>query len=249
MPLEAFISFALVDLLLVMTPGADWAFAIAVGVKGDRVMPAISGLATGYLVHVALVVAGLGAVLTRNTDVLGIIAVVGATYLLWLGIAVLRRPAPIAAAETPALSPLRSGLQGVAVSGLNPKGLLLFFALLPQFVALGASWPVPVQLAALGLFHVIACALAYTGVAIAASRLLRSRPRAALVIAPPRAVRLGPRNGCDDRRGWRGGERRSNRSGRRPPSGRAATGCGHSCSSSPIARSMNAWSSGLNGAA
>ena len=53
MPLEAFISFALVDVLLVLTPGADWAFAIAVGVKGDRVTPAISGLATGYLAHLA----------------------------------------------------------------------------------------------------------------------------------------------------------------------------------------------------
>jgi threonine/homoserine/homoserine lactone efflux protein len=182
MPLEALISFAVVDLLLVMTPGADWAFAIAVGVKGDRVMPAISGLASGYLAQVALVVAGLGAVLTRNTDVLGIIALAGAAYLLWLGAGVLRRPAPIAAADARAQSPLRSGLQGAAVSGLNPKGLLLFFAILPQFVVLSASWPVPAQLAALGLFHVIACALIYTGVAIAANRLLRTRPGAALIV-------------------------------------------------------------------
>jgi threonine/homoserine/homoserine lactone efflux protein len=55
-------------------------------------------------------------------------------------------------------------------------------AILPQFVVLSASWPVPAQLAALGLFHIIACALVYTGVAVAANRLLRSRPRAAPII-------------------------------------------------------------------
>jgi threonine/homoserine/homoserine lactone efflux protein len=182
MPLHAFTSFALVDLLLVMTPGADWAFAIATGVKGDRVVPAISGLATGYLAQVALVAGGLGALLARSTGALGSFAVVGAAYLLWLGVGVLRRPAPLAAGDAPALSPLRSGIRGAATSGLNPKGLLLFFAVLPQFVVLGASWPAAMQLAALGLFHVAACAVVYTVVAVGAHHLLRTRPRAALIV-------------------------------------------------------------------
>ncbi len=182
MPLEAFVSFAIVDLLLVFTPGADWAYAIAVGVKGQRVLPAISGLATGYLAQVALVVAGLGALVAANEDVLGAIALIGAAYLLWLGVGVLRHPTPLTAGEATVVSPLRSGLQGAAISGLNPKGLLVFFAILPQFVVLSASWSVPVQLAALGLFHVIACALVYTGVAVAANRLLSTRPRAAIVV-------------------------------------------------------------------
>ncbi len=151
MPWEAFISFALVDLLLVLTPGADWAYAIAVGVKGERVVPAISGLAAGYLVQVALVVVGLGAVLSRNADALGAISLIGAAHLLWLGIGVLRRPTPIAADEARAVSPLRSGLRGAAISGLNPKGLLVFFAILPQFVVVSGAWPVPMQLAVLGI--------------------------------------------------------------------------------------------------
>ncbi len=182
MPFEAFMAFALLDLLLVFTPGADWAYAIAVGVKGQRVLPAISGLAAGYLAQVALVVAGLGAVLTKNTDALGIISVVGGAYLLWLGTSVLRHPTPITAGDAPAVSPLRSGLRGAAISGLNPKGLLVFFAIVPQFVVLSASWSAPVQMAALGLFHVSACAIVYTGVAVAANRLLTSRPRAALIV-------------------------------------------------------------------
>jgi threonine/homoserine/homoserine lactone efflux protein len=68
------------------------------------------------------------------------------------------------------------------VSGLNPKGLVLFFAILPQFAVAKAAWPVFVQLAALGLFHVAACSVVYLSVALGASRLLRSRPRAARII-------------------------------------------------------------------
>jgi threonine/homoserine/homoserine lactone efflux protein len=181
-PFGSFASFAALDLLLVMTPGADWAFAIAAGLKGDGMIAAITGLAAGYLAQAALVAGGLGALLARNTDALRIITVAGAVYLLSLGIAVIKRPGPIAAAAGPFPSPIRSGLRGAAVSGLNPKGLLLFFAILPQFVIAKAAWPVPAQLAALGLFHVAACSFVYMSVALGANRLLRSRPRAAVVV-------------------------------------------------------------------
>jgi threonine/homoserine/homoserine lactone efflux protein len=52
---------------------------------------------------------------------------------------------------------------------------------LPQFVVAKAPWPVPVQLAALGLFHVTACAVVYLSVARAANRLLACRPAAARI--------------------------------------------------------------------
>jgi threonine/homoserine/homoserine lactone efflux protein len=74
-------------------------------------------------------------------------------------------------------------LRGAAVSTLNPKGLLLFFAVLPQFVVSRAAWPATTQLAVLGSLHIAFCALVYLGVALTAARLLRSRPRAALLVA------------------------------------------------------------------
>jgi threonine/homoserine/homoserine lactone efflux protein len=180
--LGAFLSFAGLDVLLVMTPGADWAFAIAAGLKNDGVVAAVAGLAAGYVAQVALVVIGLGALLARNAAVLRIITFAGAAYLLTLGITVVMRPAPITAGQPPGASPVRSGIKGATVSGLNPKGLLLFFAILPQFVIAGAGWPVQAQLAALGLFHVAACCVVYLTVALGASRLLRSRPPAARTI-------------------------------------------------------------------
>jgi threonine/homoserine/homoserine lactone efflux protein len=59
---------------------------------------------------------------------------------------------------------------------------LLFFAILPQFVVAKAAWPVPVQLAALGVFHVATCSVVYLLVALGAHQLLRSRPRAARIV-------------------------------------------------------------------
>jgi threonine/homoserine/homoserine lactone efflux protein len=173
-----FAAFIVVDMLLVMTPGADWAYAITVGVRGGRVLPAIAGLAGGYAVQAGLVVAGVGAVLAESQSVMQLLTYLGAGYLLWLGVRVVRDPAPLAAGNPRAASAVR----GVATSGLNPKGLLLFFAVLPQFVARAAPWPVTVQLAVLGAVHIVACGLVYFCVAVGAGRLLRSRPRAACMI-------------------------------------------------------------------
>ncbi len=59
------VAFLVVDLMLVMTPGADWAYAITAGVRDGRLVPAVAGLAGGYVVQAVLVVAGVGAVLPR----------------------------------------------------------------------------------------------------------------------------------------------------------------------------------------
>lgn len=183
MPVGSFASFAVLDLLLVMTPGADWAFAITTGLNGEAVVAAIAGLAAGYLVQAALVTAGVGALLAQSPAALSIITLAGAAYLLWLGLTVARRPAPVSTSQPPPVaSPARGALRGVAVSGLNPKGFLLFFAVLPQFVVANAAWPLTVQLAVLGAFHVAACAVVYLSVAVAARGLLRSRPRVAKII-------------------------------------------------------------------
>ncbi len=164
--------------MLVMTPGADWAYAITAGVRGGKLLPAIAGLAGGYVVQAALVVAGVGALLAQSQSAMQVLTYLGAVYLLWLGVRVARDPAPFAPENTGAVSAAR----GVATSGLNPKGVLLFFAVLPQFVARTAPWPVTVQLAVLGTVHIAACALVYSWVALAARRLLGSRPRAAGII-------------------------------------------------------------------
>jgi threonine/homoserine/homoserine lactone efflux protein len=46
--------------LLIMTPGADWAYAISAGINGRRVVPAVMGLMSGHLLATLIVVAGVG---------------------------------------------------------------------------------------------------------------------------------------------------------------------------------------------
>jgi threonine/homoserine/homoserine lactone efflux protein len=182
MPLGSFAAFAAVDVLLVLTPGADWAFAIAAGLRGRWLLASVAGLATGYLIDAALVTLGVGTVVARSGVALSVLTAAGAAYLVGLGIAVAREPAPLVAATELDSSSVRAGLRGAAVSGLNPKGLFLFFAVMPQFVVSGAAWSATLQLAILGSFHVLACGGVYLLVALGARRLLGSRPAAARVL-------------------------------------------------------------------
>jgi threonine/homoserine/homoserine lactone efflux protein len=120
----------------------------------------------------------------RSPVVLATLTVVGAAYLMWLGFGTLRHPAvPQAGTGEGDESWVRQAAKGAGISGLNPKVLLLFLALLPQFANPAAPWPVPVQIAALGLVHVASCAVVYTGVGAGARRVLRARPGAAKVVS------------------------------------------------------------------
>ncbi|PBC62762.1 lysine transporter LysE [Streptomyces sp. Tue6028] len=175
-------AFLAVDLLLVCVPGADWAYAISAGLRGS-VLPAVSGLVAGYAVHTLLATAGLAVLVAGSPALLTGLTVAGAGYLLWLGWGVLRRPAtPGAAQDAPAAPPLRTFLRGSAISGLNPKGLLLYLSVLPQFLRPGGV-PVAAQTGLLGAVHMAACAAVYLTVGLLARAVLRARPAAARAVA------------------------------------------------------------------
>ncbi|GAA3128105.1 LysE family translocator [Streptomyces echinatus] len=191
------LSFLAVDLLLVCVPGADWAYVIATALRGTSAARAVAGLVCGYALHTALATAGLAVLVAGSPGLLTVLTVAGAGYLLWLGWGVLRRPAiPTAAASTVpgaaastvpgAAGPAADGrlfLRGATISGLNPKGLLLYLSVLPQFLTLrGAHLPVPVQTATLGLLHMARCAAVYLTVGLLARVLLAARPAAARAV-------------------------------------------------------------------
>ena len=79
----------------------------------------------------------------------------------------------------PSANQLRTFLQGMGTSGINPKGLLFYVALVPQFVSPEAALPVPVQSGLLGLTFVLLAGVVYTCVALLSRKLLQSRPGAA----------------------------------------------------------------------
>lgn len=177
MAIGAVIAFWAVSFLLVLVPGADWAYAIAAGLRDRSVLPAVAGLLAGYVALTAVVAAGVAAMIVRWPLALAVLTTLGALYLLWLGITTLARPsAPSAAADESNQPWVRRAAKGAGISGLNPKALLLFLALLPQFITHGTAWPFGAQIALLGLMHTANCGVVYTGVGTAARRILRTRP-------------------------------------------------------------------------
>ncbi|MEA5456529.1 LysE family translocator [Sinomonas sp. JGH33] len=185
MAIASIAAFWAVSFLFVVTPGADWAYAIAAGLRHRSVLPSVGGLLAGHLAATAVVAAGLGAVVGGTPWLLTALTIAGSAYLVWLGIQTLARPsAPHAATEQEAAgSWVRQAVKGAGISGLNPKMFLLFLALLPQFVDRGAVWAPAAQIAMLGLVHVASCAVVYTGVGTGARVVLRVRPTAARTVA------------------------------------------------------------------
>ncbi|MEU5895713.1 MULTISPECIES: LysE family translocator [Streptomyces] len=181
-------AFLAVDLLLIFTPGADWAYAITAGLRDRSVVPAVAGLIAGYAGYTLLAVAGLVVIVASSATVLTVLTVAGAGYLVWLGWGVVRAPVTPTAAATGtsegggASSAWQVALKGAGTSGLNPKALLLYFALFPQFIDSASDWPVAAQTGLLGTLHMTACAVVYLGVGVLARTVLKARPSAARVV-------------------------------------------------------------------
>ncbi|ROR14598.1 LysE family translocator [Erwinia sp. JUb26] len=184
MSLHLFISFWAVSALFIITPGADWAYAISAGLRGRAIIPAIAGLLSGHLIATIIVAAGVGALIAATHSAMTILTLAGAAYLLWLGVGMLRHPsAPTAATDEVDDSRWQWALRGLCVSGLNPKVFLLFLALLPQFIDPLGSWPVPIQMTALGLLHIVSCSVVYLLVGYGSKAVLQTRPEAALLVS------------------------------------------------------------------
>ncbi len=176
-------AFLAVDLLLVLTPGADWAYAISAGLRDRSVVPAVAGLIAGYAGYTLLAVAGLMVIVAGSATVLTALTVAGAAYLVWLGCGVLRRPAALGpSTEAMASSRRQIMLKGAGTSGLNPKALLLYFSLFPQFIDPAGGWPTAAQTGLLGTLHMTACALVYLAVGALARTVLKTRPAAARTV-------------------------------------------------------------------
>lgn len=180
MSMSLVLAFWVMTLALIAVPGPDWAFTLASGIRDRVVLPAVGGLMLGYVILTGIVAAGVGTLVTQTPAVLDVLTFVGAAYLIYLGWRVLSDPGT--AQASPASVP-RGGwrgwmLRGMGVSGLNPKGLLLFLAMLPQFTDPRGTWSAPVQLGTLGLLFVATCGLFYTALGLGARAVLSARPAA-----------------------------------------------------------------------
>jgi threonine/homoserine/homoserine lactone efflux protein len=170
--------------LLIIVPGADWAFVLSSGLRGGTVIPAVSGIVLGYAGITVVVAAGVGTLVARSPAFLTGLTVVGGLYLMWHGARTFARSAAPGAPADAADGTSRGVLaRGMGVSALNPKGLLVFLALLPQFASPHGSWPLAAQLGLLGLVFMLTCAVFYLCLGSFARRALNARPATARVVA------------------------------------------------------------------
>ncbi len=129
---------------------------------------------------------GLSALLQSSALAFNIVRYAGAIYLVYLGIRSLLSKAggPLAKGEVNAAPPSRLLRQGILTSMLNPKGILVFAALLPQFVNAHLG-RVPWQMTAFGLTFTLICLCIYAGYAYLSGSLgekLATQPRFASVL-------------------------------------------------------------------
>ena len=135
--------FVIAGLLLNITPGPDMAYIMGrsaqLGVRAGAV--AALGITTGCWVHITAAALGLSAILATSAEAFFILKLVGAVYLVWVGISLLRHAGESSAAATSGTSAISLRgifLQGFLTNALNPKVALFFLAFLPQFISAGA---------------------------------------------------------------------------------------------------------------
>ena len=92
MAISVLTAFWAVSLLFVITPGADWAYAISAGMRGRWVMPAVAGMLSGHFLATLVVAAGVGSLLAGHPLALTLLTLAGSVYLLWLGGNLLLKP-------------------------------------------------------------------------------------------------------------------------------------------------------------
>jgi RhtB (resistance to homoserine/threonine) family protein len=135
--------FVIAGLLLNMTPGPDslliMARSASQGFKAGAA--AVLGICSGTCVHIAAAAFGLSALLAASAEAFLLIKLLGAAYLLYIGVQMLCAKATVSTAEAaPSPASLATVFrQGLLTNVLNPKVALFFLAFLPQFVAPDAA--------------------------------------------------------------------------------------------------------------
>lgn len=165
MSLSQVLAFTLLSVVVIAVPGPSVLFTIgrALTVGRREALMTVVGNAIGVYLQVVAVAVGIGVIVERSAAVFTAIKLVGAAYLVYLGVQAIRhrRKVTEALAEgMPSVLPSRRAMRdGIVVGVANPKSIVFFVVALPQFTD-PAAGGVPLQMLVLGaLFPVIALVL------------------------------------------------------------------------------------------
>jgi threonine/homoserine/homoserine lactone efflux protein len=185
-PASHVLAFAAVVTVVIAIPGPSVLFTIsrALTVGRRAALLTVIGNELGLCVQVAAVAFGVGAVVQRSAQVITVIKLAGAVYLVFLGVQAIRHRRSMAEALTARVTPvrpLRAIRDGFVVGVANPKTIVFFLVALPEFTTTAPGHlPVPAQMLILGaLFPVIALVLdsAWAAIAGTARQWLVGSPR------------------------------------------------------------------------
>lgn len=154
-------AFTALAFALIVVPGPSVMFVVsrAVALGRRAAITTVLGNADGVYVQVLLVAIGLGAIVERSIAVFTAIKFIGAGYLVWLGIQAIRHRRHLADSftntDTEARPPRSVFRDGFIVGIANPKAIVFFAAILPQYANREGA-PAQLQMLTLGLIFVVA---------------------------------------------------------------------------------------------
>ncbi|MFI6290589.1 LysE family translocator [Nonomuraea sp. NPDC050790] len=177
------VAFGGVVMLGAMSPGPDFAVVVRRSALSGRGygMATAAGVGLGVFVWVVAATSGVAALLAASSVAFTVVKVVGAAYLLWLGVKAVRAAARRGGAlELDLPDPGRKSsaaafLEGLLTNVLNPKAAFFFVALMPQFLSAGAPVMDTVTLSLVALFATIAWFLVVANL-VSALRRIFARP-------------------------------------------------------------------------
>jgi len=180
-PVEVWIAYTLACLLLVISPGPDNILAIGRGLSQGKVAACISGAASGAGILFHIITATFGLTLLIQTSEIAFMAVkfIGAGYLIWLGIKVLKSKSLINLEPAAKQTKKSIFITGFLSAALNPKPGLFVLAFIPQFVdpQLGS---VSMQMFVYGLWFAFLTAVGFSLMGVFSSKLsawLKHKPK------------------------------------------------------------------------
>jgi threonine/homoserine/homoserine lactone efflux protein len=173
--------FVMTSILVILSPGQDMVVVLSRGIgHGAKAgIVTATGVSVGLLGHTALTTLGVGALLLASATLFTVIKILGAAYLLYLGLRLILKPTALNLQQSGARSYRRVFSEGALSNISNPKITIFYFAFLPQFISADADNPT-VILMLLGIAFALLTWLIKAPIgyfAGKASQWIQSRPR------------------------------------------------------------------------
>ena len=180
--------FAIATIIIAITPGPDMTLFVGRSLSEGRAagLACMAGAMTGCLIHTTMVALGLSALIVASPQAFGVLKMLGAGYLVWLAIQAIRNGSAFSPEQRAGTGHtlLQNWATGIGINLLNPKIILFFMTVLPQFVSVDDPHASAKLFFLGGLFIVVSLPVTVPMVLAADgfSGLLRRSPRVTRVV-------------------------------------------------------------------